>query len=206
VNGDPDDGGGQFPANSDTHGRRSPARLAFHLQTKEKAMRVIPFMIVALAIGLTGCASIVGEREQAVTINSSPDDAEITITDETNKEIHSGRTPITVQLAKADGSYFGGKTYTVDVSKAGFESREVRIESRPNGWYIAGNLVFGGLIGWLVVDPLTGAMYNLSPGSIDTSLGDNISLDNSGKRTMKVALVKDVPASMRSEMEYIGQL
>ena len=169
-------------------------------------MRVIPFMIVALAIGLTGCASIVGEREQAVTINSSPDDAEITITDETNKEIHSGRTPITVQLAKADGSYFGGKTYTVDVSKAGFESREVRIESRPNGWYIAGNLVFGGLIGWLVVDPLTGAMYNLSPGSIDTSLGDNVSLDNSGKRTMKVALVKDVPASMRSEMEYIGQL
>lgn len=31
-----------------------------------------------------------------------------------------------------------------------------------NGWYI-GNLLFGGIIGLLIVDPATGAMWTLIP-------------------------------------------
>lgn len=27
-----------------------------------------------------------------------------------------------------------------------------------NGWYL-GNLLFGGLLGWVIIDPITGAMY-----------------------------------------------
>ena len=38
-----------------------------------------------------------------------------------------------------------------------------------SGWYF-GNLVFGGLIGMLIVDPLTGAMYNLEPKKIEQPL------------------------------------
>ena len=30
-----------------------------------------------------------------------------------------------------------------------------------DGWYIGGNILVGGLIGWFIVDPLTGAMYTL---------------------------------------------
>ena len=183
---------------------RLPWRL--HSRSREKAMRALSLTAIGFTAILTGCASIVGEREQAVTINSTPDDAQVTITDERSKEIHSGETPVTVQLKKSDGSYFGGKTYTVDVSKTGFESREILIESRPNGWYVAGNLVFGGLIGWLVVDPMTGAMYNLRPDSIDVALGDEVSLDSEGGRVLRVALVKDVPADARDQMEYIGRL
>lgn len=40
---------------------------------------------------------------------------------------------------------------------------------RLSGWYF-GNLVFGGLIGMLIVDPLTGAMYNLKPEKIEQPL------------------------------------
>jgi hypothetical protein len=169
-------------------------------------MTVRHLTAIGLATTLVGCASIVGEREQAVTINSTPAEAQVTITDERSKTVHSGETPVTVQLAKSDGSYFGGKTYTVDVSKDGFESREVLVESRPNGWYIAGNLMFGGLIGWLVVDPLTGAMYNLKPDAVDVSLGDRVSLDDDGGRVLRVALVADLPASARPELEYIGRM
>ena len=37
------------------------------------------------------------------------------------------------------------------------------IKPTPNGWYLAGNFIFGGLLGWLIVDPATGAMWNLKP-------------------------------------------
>ena len=169
-------------------------------------MKIIPFLALSLIMFLTGCASIVGETDQPVTINSSPDDAEVTITDETSQKVHTGRTPTTVQLAKSDGSYFGGKTYTVNIDKAGFESRDVRIESKANGWYIGGNLIFGGLIGWLVVDPLTGAMYNLKPDSVNATLGDQVSTTEDGTRVLRVSLVKDISEDSRSEMEYIGQI
>jgi hypothetical protein len=44
------------------------------------------------------------------------------------------------------------------LEKEGYDKEEVNIEGDANAWYIAGNLVFGGLIGWLIVDPATGAM------------------------------------------------
>ncbi|MFD2190949.1 hypothetical protein [Pistricoccus aurantiacus] len=165
---------------------------------------------LAAAIGtlamLTGCASIVGDREQAVTINSSPSHADVVITDERNMQIHSATTPTTVQLKKADGSYFGGKTYTVEISKDGYESRTMLINSTPNGWYIGGNLLFGGLIGWLIVDPLTGAMYNLSPDNLNASLGDSMAANDSGDSAITLVLMEDVPQRLHSGMRYIGQL
>ncbi len=48
--------------------------------------------------------------------------------------------------------------YTLTFSKEGFEDKMVTIHSRFDGWYI-GNILIGGLIGMLIVDPLSGAMY-----------------------------------------------
>ena len=53
--------------------------------------------------------------------------------------------------------------------KAGYKTSEVRIHSTINGWYF-GNLLLGGVIGMVVVDPLTGAMYTLSPDHIQETL------------------------------------
>jgi hypothetical protein len=44
------------------------------------------------------------------------------------------------------------------VKKEGFADREVTITGTVSGWYI-GNILFGGLIGMLAVDPNTGGMY-----------------------------------------------
>ncbi|WP_240470546.1 PEGA domain-containing protein [Halomonas halocynthiae] len=161
--------------------------------------------IVTLSV-MTGCASIVGEREQSVTISSSPSNASVMITDERRDEVYSGTTPTTVQLRKSDGSYFGGKTYTVELSKEGYDNRSVIINSRPNGWYIGGNLVFGGLIGWFIVDPLTGAMYNLTPNSINATLGEKVVTTEDGGSEITLVLIEDVPAEMRNKMKYIGQM
>ena len=79
------------------------------------------------------------------------------ITDEYGKNIFKGKTPTTITLNKGDG-YFHGKDYTVTISKNGFADRVVKIESKASGWYILGDIAFGGLIGWFIVDPATGAM------------------------------------------------
>ncbi|WP_245598309.1 hypothetical protein [Halomonas halodenitrificans] len=155
---------------------------------------------------VTGCASIVGEKEQTVTINSSPSNANVLVTDERSMEVHSDTTPTTVQLRKSDGSYFGGKTYTVELSKDGYESRTMMINSSPNGWYVGGNLLFGGLIGWLIVDPLTGSMYNLSPDTLNASLGESVATAEDGNSEITLVLVEDVPSNMLDKMQYLGKI
>jgi hypothetical protein len=57
----------------------------------------------------------------------------------------------------------------VRVSKDGYESVDIAVAGTVNGWYI-GNILFGGLIGMLIVDPLTGAMYTLEPNEVTSEL------------------------------------
>lgn len=164
--------------------------------------------VIMLFFLISGCASIVGEKTQLMNINSNPSSAKISISDEKGKEIFEGKTPANVTLRKSDGSYFGGKDYIVRVEKEGFKSKTIRVESKPNGWYVAGNIVFGGLIGWLVVDPMTGAMYNLTPEQIDATLSANDStVSNSfdyNEGTLSIVLVKDVPKKLRTKMKRIN--
>ena len=118
---------------------------------------------------LSGCASIVSGASQPITITSAPDQAAITIKDENGVEVFRGTTPTTVTLKKS-GGYFNGRDYTVTYAKEGFAPQTAMISSRPNGWYILGNLIFGGLIGWLIVDPATGAMWTLAPDTLNVGL------------------------------------
>jgi hypothetical protein len=64
-----------------------------------------------------------------------------------------------VALNRSAG-YFKGGSYTIRISKDGYRDQNLQIQSSINGWYI-GNIIFGGLIGWVIVDPITGAMYSL---------------------------------------------
>lgn len=170
-------------------------------------MKMLKMTAAIAAVSLvTGCATIVGDKEQSITINSSPSNANVLITDERSMEVHSGNTPTTVQLRKSDGSYFGGKTYTIELSKDGYESRTMMINSSPNGWYIGGNILLGGLIGWLIVDPLTGAMYNLTPDSINASLGESVATTNDGDSEITLVLIEDVPNHLLNEMQYLGKI
>lgn len=157
-------------------------------------------------MALSGCATIVGERDESVTLNSSPSEANILITDEKGQEIVSGTTPSTVQLKKSDGSYFGGKTYTVKISKEGYDARTVIIDSSANGWYIAGNLLFGGIIGYLIVDPLTGAMYNLSPNNINASLDESVARAEDNGKVLNIVLLENVPNRLYGELVLIGHV
>lgn len=112
---------------------------------------------------LTGCASIVGDKTQLVQVNSNPPGVEFKIKDEKGNIVSQGTTPQGVMLEKSDGSYFGKKSYQITFQKADYQPVTLPVTANANGWYIGGNIVFGGLIGWLAVDPFNGGMYTLSP-------------------------------------------
>ncbi len=127
--------------------------------------KIVP---AALAFSLiSGCASIISDSTYPVTINSSPAEDDFTITNSNGIKIHSGRTPSTVMLKSGDG-YFSPASYTVTFRKGRFAEKTITIDGKMDGWYI-GNLIFGGLLGVLVIDPATGAMWKL-PEEVSASL------------------------------------
>jgi hypothetical protein len=161
--------------------------------------------ILSVAILVSGCATIMGHSTQLVPINSTPSDATILVTDEKGMDVFKGLTPTSVTLQKSDGSYWGKKSYSIRISKDGFETQTVQVTANANGWYIGGNIIFGGLIGWFIVDPLSGNMYNLTPEAINSSMLNKTAQNNKVKDgSISVMLIQDVPTELLSKMQRIN--
>lgn len=116
-------------------------------------------LIFAAALCFSGCASIVSQSSWPVTIASNPNQAKFIIINDKGETIHKGVTPATVTLNSSSG-YFYGATYYIKFSREGSKDTYSIIDSTINGWYW-GNILFGGIIGFLIIDPATGAMWKL---------------------------------------------
>ena len=118
---------------------------------------------------LTGCATIMSHGPQTLPILTQPDGAECEITDvAAGKSIVKAKTPHTATLERGDG-YFQKKHYDITLSKEGYVTEKVSIAPELNPWYI-GNLLFGGLLGMVIVDPLTGSMWTFEEKDISVKL------------------------------------
>jgi len=127
-------------------------------------------MVVTFVFWTAGCATIIKQNTQTLQINSEPSDAKITIYDvRTGNQVLAAQTPYIATLQRGE-SYFKKGQYKVLIEKEGFDKKEVMLEGNPNGWYILGNILLGGLIGWFIVDPITGAMWTLEPEEINEKL------------------------------------
>jgi hypothetical protein len=128
-------------------------------------------LLAAVSYSLAGCASIVKGGAQDLEIRSNPPLARFEVRDNRGEaSALTGTTPGKVTLKKGAG-YFKGGDYSIVVSKPGYESVTVPLTSTLSGWYLGGNLIFGGLLGYLVVDPVSGAMWTLNPDAVDVTLG-----------------------------------
>ena len=162
-------------------------------------------MLVMSGVLTAGCASIFGGSEHDVAISSEPEAASVTVINSAGDKVFTGTTPATVKLKGGKG-YFKGEDYTVNFSKPGFGDTSVPIKRGLSGWYVAGNLVIGGLIGWLIVDPITGAMYTLDKrvlgvlqpvaGGTDTKPAEDTGL--------RVVTLQDLPAQFRDDLVRIN--
>lgn len=163
------------------------------------------FMVLSFLM-LNGCASIVAGGPQVIPIKSNPSEAKLKIVNlRDGNAMYAGTTPYTVTLERGAG-YFKKSRYNVIVEKEGYQPKEILIEGSPNGWYILGNIVFGGLIGWLIVDPITGAMWTLSPSDINLNLETKTALFKEGEGLMIVLKsdLPELPESITSKMKPIS--
>ena len=165
-------------------------------------MRVVKLVAVLLipALGLTGCATIVGKDVFPLTINSHPDGASISIVDEKGKSMFTGTTPSTITLAAGE-SYFHAKAYTITFSKPGYADQHATVKATMSGWYF-GNILFGGLIGLLIVDPISGKMWKLQP-DVTANLSEKLALDSTHP-TLKVLTLDQIPDSVRKHLVRIN--
>ena len=150
------------------------------------------FKILPLAalLFLQSCATIVSGSRQTIKFNSVPASATVFI-----NEVEIGKTPVEKDLKR-------NQEYQVLIKMDGYKTYKTTLSKKFNEWYI-GNIVFGGIIG-LVVDPITGAMYKLSPNELTTRLekdnSDIVFKDNGDDIHISVSLNID------PEWEKVGQL
>ena len=188
----------QLSLDLDFHGliKGTPER-----RKKEKGnmMNICKMAMGTLAsVALVGCATIMGKgAAETLNVRSTPDQAAVLITDESGTRIFEGKTPTTLPLEKKRG-YFSGKKYTVRVVKEGYKEHLLTVDTNVNAWYIAGNFVFGGLVGWLIVDPATGAMWSLDTNEINAGLTADVARQQ--REDTSIVLLQDVPTELRSRM------
>lgn len=127
--------------------------------------RIASLVIGAAAVFAGGCATIVHSGPRAIPVASDPPGAHVTIFNRDNEAVTTQTTPFIAELEPKYG-YFKGQNYRLVFDMPGYASAEAKLTSSVSGWYF-GNIVFGGLLGLLIVDPLTGAMYNLQPEKIE---------------------------------------
>ncbi len=157
--------------------------------------------LIALALVFTAsCASIFSESSYPLSVNSNPSMANFTISNRAGQEVQSGMTPEMVTL-KASSGYFKSETYTIVLSKDGFEDNVYTLSSSLDGWYW-GNILLGGLIGMLIVDPLTGAMYKL-PDRIDAQLSNRSTATKGQDVDLLFATIDSLSEDQKSRLEVI---
>ena len=128
-------------------------------------------LAAAVVVCLSGCASIFNGTTQPIAFSSAPEGAAMTITNRAGEAVHSGMTPSTVTLKRGAG-YFKSEAYKVTMKKDGFADASQQVDSQVSGWYVA-NLVLGGLLGMLIIDPASGGMYTF-PDTVKGTLAPNV--------------------------------
>jgi len=151
---------------------------------------------------ITGCATIVHSGPRPVSVASTPEGAKVSIYDRDGHLVQTNTTPFLAELP-TKYRYFQGQTYRLVFEMPGHETTEVNLGSSLSGWYL-GNVIFGGLIGLLVVDPMTGAMYNLTPDKIEQPLSATQAQVLRDKKGLLVVLASQTTEGERTQMVRVN--
>ena len=157
--------------------------------------------LVATAL-LTSCASVFNRNQKNVNVTSSPSGLSFEVKDREGMVVYRGTTPTTVKLGTSCG-YFKSQNYTLTASKNGKVVGSGVIEARVSPWYW-GNFILGGLLGMVVIDPLTGCMFTLpadahiGPSAPASGVLANVRSSKAGE--VKFISLADVPPHLRSKL------
>jgi len=147
---------------------------------------------------LSSCATIVSSQQKPTKIDSSPSKMAYVVTDEKGGVISQGITPSDVTLNRSSGYFKPGK-YTIEIKKGGKVVSKEIVTASLNGWYF-GNILVGGVIGMLVVDPLSGAMYRM-PESITVNTTSVATANQSSD--LQIVDISTLTAAQRAKLVRI---
>ncbi|MDR0894225.1 MAG: hypothetical protein LBN06_02835 [Prevotellaceae bacterium] len=166
---------------------------------KKSPLAIVGAALVASTIFLfSSCASIVSHSSYPLTISSKPNGAKVVISNRDGMEIFSGITPTTVMLSASNG-FFVKERYTFRLTLPHYESKTFTISAQLDGWYF-GNLLFSGLIGMLIVDPATGAMWKIDPEHIIVTLKPN----TSDETALTIMDISQIPEGWKEHLQKIN--
>lgn len=118
-------------------------------------------VLAALAVAVSGCATITRGTNQDFTVESTPSGAAVS----TSNGFECPATPCIFRMPRKDG-------FTVDLTLNGYlPARETVTSNMSSGGAagMAGNVLVGGLIG-VGVDATSGALNDLSPNPLQVTL------------------------------------
>lgn len=142
---------------------------------------------LAVTFLMSSCATIVSGSKQNVKFLSNPSTATIFI-----DEVEVGKTPFEIKLARKS-------EHSVMLKLEGYQTYQTKLTKKFNAWFL-GNILIGGLIG-IIIDPITGAMYNLTPNEINAQLNKGVAFKSNGK-DVYIAVALNIDPSWKK----VGQL
>lgn len=151
---------------------------------------------VAATVMLSSCATIFNRTTQSVKVTSEPSGLAFQVTDKSGGVVANGTTPGDVSLGTSAG-YFKPESYTFTFRKNGKVIGSKNLTANMSGWYL-GNILIGGLVGMLVVDPLTGAMFTLPDDVHFTSL--QVATISQGDSKLRIASIDQLSAEQRKQL------
>ena len=147
---------------------------------------VLP-VFLTLCIFLSSCATIINGSKQTIGISSSPSEASVTINGE-----DFGKTPVNAELARKENQI-------IKIELEGYLPYETTLTRKVDAW-IAGNILFGGLIG-LGIDAISGGMYKLTPQQVQAEL-----LNQTANASAKDGIYLFVTLDPNPDWELVGML
>ncbi|MEQ8907335.1 hypothetical protein [Ekhidna sp.] len=158
------------------------------------------FFQILLLFLMSGCASIVSKSKYPISLTSQPNKCEVTIVNRKGDLIYNGTTP-TYVLLKAGQTFFKKAQYEVTFRKEGYESQTFPVKFGLDAWYF-GNIIFGGGIGLLIIDPATGAMYRLKTEYIVATLEQ---ADSIGQNSIDIYFLDEIPKEWKTQLVLIAE-
>jgi hypothetical protein len=155
-------------------------------------------ILFSVAILFSNCASIVSKTSYPVSIDTNPEGVSVSVTDKKGKEIYKGKSPSVVRL-KSGAGFFQKAEYEVKLSSPGFDEKVIPVNFKINGWYF-GNILIGGVVGLLIIDPATGAMWKIEKN--DDAIFETMTKTTvlNKEPALKIIDIRDVPENMKDAL------
>lgn len=156
--------------------------------------------ILACLLLMLSCATVGKGWNEPIQISTPTFQKNIRITiqdmNDSNNVIGQGEAPFSIKVKTGAGYFRAAKYRVIAENELGVKTEKVIMPTLRWEYYILGNILLGGLIGLLIVDPMTGAMYGFdSPQNIRIN---NPSTEQSKKdiRELRVLTIKDISKAL----------